>query len=117
MKKHRVWGMNAHFLTYVVLPLPFVVLSPFIFQLVNQAAFHQSSDQAVVREPGKRTLGPPIEAAPEARHGLQLALLSEAAYQEKVGPRLSKNGTVVDAKKMLDSKWIKWEDFPRDEPM
>jgi hypothetical protein len=109
--------MNPHLVMYLLVPLLVLALSPFIFQVVNYAAFRQRPDQVVVREPGKRTLGPPTDAVPEAREDLEFALLSEAAYQRTPDAKKIQAGEAIDADKMLqDMKWVRWEDFPQDNP-
>jgi hypothetical protein len=109
--------MNAHFVMYLLVALLVLALSPFIFQIVNRAAFRQRPDQVVVREPGMRTLGPPTDAVPEAREDLEFALLSEAAYQRTPVAKKVQAGEAIDADKMLhDMKWVRWEDFPQDNP-
>jgi hypothetical protein len=102
---------------YLLVPLLVLALSPFIFQIVNRAAFRQRPDQVVVREPGMRTLGPPTDAAREAREDLEFAMLSEAAYQRTADAKKVQAGEAIDVDKMLhDMKWVRWEDFPQDKP-
>lgn len=40
--------------------------------VARRPAFRQKSDEVVIREPGKRILGPPQPIAPEARKDLDL---------------------------------------------
>jgi hypothetical protein len=117
MPRQRVWGMNAHFVMYLLVPLLAFLLSPFIFNVVNRAAFRQRPDQVVVREPGKHMLGPPTDARPEAREDLEFALLSEAAYERTPDAKQVQGGEAIDADQMLGGmKWVRWKDFPQDTP-
>ena len=109
--------MNRHVVIYLLLPLAVIAISPFLYQIVNQTVFRQRPDQVAVREPGKRTLGPPTDAAPEAREDLEFALLSEAAYRRAPDTKKVKSGEAIDVDATLNGmKWVRWEDFPRDDP-
>jgi hypothetical protein len=59
----------------ILIPL----LLPFLFLILNPAAFRQSSDQVVTREPGKRFLGAPKPVSTEAVKDLEFAWLSQSA--------------------------------------
>jgi hypothetical protein len=117
MKRQRIWGMNGHLVMYLLLSLAFLALVPFFFLIVNGMAFRQRADQVAVREPGRRTLGPPTDAVQEAREDLEFALLSEAAYQRMPDAKKIKAGEAIDVDKTLcDMKWVRWKDFPGDDP-
>src|SRR5260370_18254773 len=81
MNIRTVWGKIAPFAKFLLWTLAIVAISPFIFLLINGAAFRQTPDQVLVREPVERMLGAPREAANEARDDLYFALLTGPSYQ------------------------------------
>ncbi len=103
---------------YVLLVIVAVVaLLPIYFRLVNGQAYSQKPNEVVIREPGKRLLGPPRLVASEARKDLVFALLSQAAYgrQPKKNNKDQKNDEYLDADSVLQNAgWYRWEDFPDD---
>jgi hypothetical protein len=113
MKRQRIWGMNAHFVLYLLLPFAIVLLAPFFFLLINGAAFRQMPDQVVTREPGMRILGKPVPAGDEAREDLDFALLSQAVYQNPVDDAQVKEGKALDPDATLKQMgWVPWENYP-----
>lgn len=84
MKRQRIWGVNAHLVMYVLLPVGFTLLIHICLLVVNRRAYLQKPDEIVTREPGNRLLGPPQDAGPEAREDLPFALLSQAAYKKPI---------------------------------
>jgi hypothetical protein len=51
------------------------------WRVASRPAFRQKSNEVVIREPGKRSLGQPQPVASEAWTDLEFAWLSQAAYQ------------------------------------
>jgi hypothetical protein len=67
----------------------------------------------VIRAPGRRFLGPPQPARPEAAIDLDFALLSQSAYGDIKKDKADKEERCVDAKKILENEgWCLWRDFP-----
>jgi pimeloyl-ACP methyl ester carboxylesterase len=87
------------------------------FKLVNGTAFGQESDTVVIREPGKRLLGPPHPVAPKAREDVDFAFLSQAAYhafERKQERPASRTDDTMNAESTLRGMgWSIW-DFPED---
>ena len=105
--------MNSRLTIYLLFGIVVVLLLPLYFRLVNGPAYRQKSNQVVVREPGKRLLGPPRPVAEEARKDLEFAWLSQAAYQREPGNKSSPAGNCMDADLALqDIGWSRWTDFP-----
>lgn len=86
--------------------------------LQSCASFLQSSEEAVIREPGHRIYGPPVPVSEEAAKHWAFALLSEAAYasQQASAGKSNDASTCPEATlSLLDSaRWIRWKNFPDD---
>jgi hypothetical protein len=105
--------MDSSFLRYALVVLGLIVASPFLFIVINNAAFRQSPDQVAVREPGEHWLGKPYNGSNEAREDLAFALLSEAAYQRTPDADKLKAHEAIDVDQTLcDMGWTRWMDFP-----
>lgn len=82
--------------------------------VVSRPAFWQKPDTVVIRKPGRRLLGPPQAAQPEAKIDFDYALLSHAAYTEIKKDKPDKEKPCIDTKKVLnDMGWSPWTDFPK----
>jgi hypothetical protein len=113
MKRQRIWGMNAHLVMYLILPLGFILLIHICLLVINRPAYLQKPDEIVTREPGNRLLGPPLDARTEAREDLTFALLSQAAYKKPIDAQKIKEGTALDPDATLEQMgWCRWKDFP-----
>ena len=105
--------MDGSFLRYALVIVGLMVASPFLYIVINNAAFKQSPDQVAVREPGRRWLGKPYDASNEAREDLDFALLSEAAYQRVPDIKKIKAKKAIDVDQTLcNLGWTRWQDFP-----
>jgi hypothetical protein len=96
-----------------------LLLVPFLFslyfRLTNPKAYAQKRDQVVMRRPGKRHLGPPEDARPEARKHLEFAWMSQAAYEESTTKVKRAPSDCPDADASLhDRGWERLKDFPTD---
>ena len=94
----------------ILIPL----LLPFLFLILNPAAFRQSSDQVVTREPGQRFLGAPKPVSTEAVKDLEFAWLSQSAYEKTPAAKgASRETDCPDPEASLNrAGWIMWDSFP-----
>ncbi|MDD1965904.1 hypothetical protein NPS29_11280 [Pseudomonas putida] len=77
------------------------------------AAFNQTPDEVVVREPGHRLLGKPVPNQAEAKTHWQYAWLSDVAYARAVDGESKDICTATSAEKVVASHgWKRWTDFP-----
>lgn len=96
---------------YILVAVGIIVLLTGL--LVESPAFRQKSDEVVVREPGKRLLGPPQPIWTTGREHLPFALLSQAAYERKPKIENPDRGGCVNPDAILHTMhWSRWTDFP-----
>jgi hypothetical protein len=95
-----------------------IAISIFItyWRVASRPAFRQQSNEVVIREPGKRSLGRPQPVAPEARTDMEFAWLSQAAYQRVPDGKKSGPAGCPDPDSALQKiGWTRWLNFPDDE--
>ncbi|WP_273822968.1 MULTISPECIES: hypothetical protein [Pseudomonas] len=97
--------------TYRITVLGRSLLIPII--LSGCAAFNQTHDEVVVREPGNRLLGKPFPNQIEAKNHWQYAWLSDAAYARVVvdEPKDICQGTTAN-QVLAKHGWTRWTNFP-----
>lgn len=100
----------AHYWFLIFIPL----LLPFLFLVLNPAAFRQTPTQVVIREPGKRFLGAPKPVGTEARGDLEFAWLSQSAYEKTPAARNSRHADdcPVPETSLEARGWRLWDAFP-----
>jgi hypothetical protein len=98
---------------YIVWFAPFVVALLITAVVISRPAFRQKPDTVVIRKPGRRFLGPPQPAQPEATVDLDYALLSLAAYGDIEKKKPDKEPSRIDAKQVLEKEgWSICGSFP-----
>src|SRR5438045_939286 len=117
-QEFRISGRNKRRkrLIYLFLAVIAVLILPSIcFRIVNGPAYKQARNEVVVREPGKRFLGPPLPVAQEARKDLEFAWLSESAYQRIPADKGGGSNSCQDPDSILgNAGWSRWSNFPDD---
>jgi hypothetical protein len=83
------------------------------WRVASRPAFRQKSDEVVIREPGKRSLGTPQPVAPEAQKDLEFAWLSQAAYEHATDGKHDGPVGCPNADAALQKVgWSRWANFP-----
>jgi hypothetical protein len=81
--------------------------------VARSPAFKQKTDEVVILEPGKRSLGSPQPVATEARLDQEFAWLSQAAYERVPdGEHNDSIGCPNPDSALQDLGWYRWKDFP-----
>jgi hypothetical protein len=113
-QKREDLQMKWQLAAVILLPSILILIVLIYLRIANRPASRQRSDEVVIREPGKRFLGPPQPVAPEARKDLEFAWLSQSAYEEmQVDGKSREVSGVTDPDSALCSAgWARWPDFP-----
>lgn len=105
--------MNARLLAWLAAPVAILLLVQLCLALFNRGAYFQRPEEVVIRDPGKRMLGPPQDVGPQAREDLPFALLSQAVYKKPVDDEKIKAGEALNPDAALKQLgWFLWCDFP-----
>lgn len=91
----------------------FLIVIAIFLVVISRQAFWQEPDTVVIREPGRRFLGPPQPAQFEATNDLDYAMLSQVAYGDIEPDKPAKKEPCIDAKKILENEgWSRVPNFP-----
>lgn len=97
---------------YVWLAIAVIAIAV-LFVVIMNPAFRQTPETVTIRYPGRRLLGPPQPAQPEAAEDLDFAVLSQAAYGDITKSKPVSEEPCIDSKQFLaDGGWEIWTDFP-----
>jgi hypothetical protein len=101
---------NSHQIVWIAL---FSIVLLVTAVVMSRPAFRQSPTSVVIRKPGRRFLGQPQLAQPEAAVDLDYALLSLAAYGDLKKSKADNEPPRIDFKTILEIEgWSMWRTFP-----